>query len=138
VNADLCGKICVTALGWSDAYTRFHQSHALGRDSAKCWMSPCDRHRVNFGDSVPPGETEHPNIKCGSRRISPQPPRIMVPSGVTPQQLIGIFNDEKYTHDQAVRMTEPYMGKWMRFTGTINDIVVNKSSLTTPRIDLRE
>jgi hypothetical protein len=55
----------------------------------------------------------------------PQPPRIMVPSGVTPQQLIGIFNDEKYTHDQAVRMTEPYTGKWMRFTGTINDIVGN-------------
>jgi hypothetical protein len=63
--------------------------------------------------------------QVGKQEGKPQPPRIMVPSGVTPQQLIGIFRDEKYTHDQAVRMTEPCMGKWMRFTGTINDIAAN-------------
>ena len=50
---------------------------------------------------------------------------------VLPETLLGLSNQEKLTRVQTDLMMKPYIGKWLRVTGTITDIYPNAVALRT-------
>jgi len=52
---------------------------------------------------------------------------------VTPEYLLSIREDRKYTSVQIDRMLEPYIGKWMKIDGSIRDISSSCLMVRIPR-----
>lgn len=50
------------------------------------------------------------------------PGRTMIPAGITPKDMASAFNDERYNTNQARRLTEDYLGKWMRYSGKVDNV----------------
>jgi hypothetical protein len=66
--------------------------------------SPATRTRATSRESAPTSEPEE---------------RMVV--DVTPAYLVGFFND--HTSIQARKLTEPYIGKWLRVSGALSDVL---------------
>lgn len=48
------------------------------------------------------------------------PGRLFLPDDITPQYLCGLYRD--HTAVQADRLASPYQGKWMKVSGSVDDI----------------
>jgi|HubBroStandDraft_2_1064218.scaffolds.fasta_scaffold00123_2 hypothetical protein len=48
--------------------------------------------------------------------------RVMIPASVRPSQIMSVFFDGKHTSLEADRATQPYIGKWMTFSGSVEDV----------------
>lgn len=54
-------------------------------------------------------------------RTSKEEERIFVGASITPRYLLGFF--EEHTGIQATQMTKPFVGKWMRLSGPLGEVL---------------